>query len=184
MVKENEETLQRSVVLAIAVVIFSVIAALVVSSLLDSSAFSQGQITGTNTNESLGLVTNITNTTFSIKLSQPSATCVLEVINNATGGEVVSSGNYTFVGSACNIILGDSSTYINQSLNSTYNFSYTDAGSDVIDVSAIASLFGEFIDGLLGFLGIIGIVLGVIWLIMYVAKLFSKGGLNDLGATA
>jgi len=54
----------------------------------------------------------------------------------------------------------------------------------IISVSAIKTLYGEFINGLLGFLGIIGIVLGVIWLIMYVAKLFSKGGLNDLGQTA
>lgn len=54
----------------------------------------------------------------------------------------------------------------------------------IINTTAVAELFGEFITGLLGFLGIIGIVLGVIWLIMYVAKLFSKGGLNDLGNTA
>ena len=54
----------------------------------------------------------------------------------------------------------------------------------IINVTAISNLFGEFITGLLGFLGIIGIVLGVIWLIMYVAKLFAKGGLNDLGSTA
>ena len=54
----------------------------------------------------------------------------------------------------------------------------------IINVTAIAELYGEFINGLLGFLGIIGIVLGVIWLIMYVAKLFSRGGLNDLGQTA
>ena len=54
----------------------------------------------------------------------------------------------------------------------------------IINVTEISDLFGEFIDGLLWFLGIIGIVLGVILLIMYVAKLFTKGGLNDLGQTA
>lgn len=54
----------------------------------------------------------------------------------------------------------------------------------IINTTEVSNLFGEFITGLLGFLGIIGIVLGVIWLIMYVAKLFSKGGLNDLGQTA
>ncbi len=53
-----------------------------------------------------------------------------------------------------------------------------------VNPEQIADDFGEFITGLLGFLGIIGIVLGVIWLIMYVNKLFSKGGLNDLGQTA
>ena len=54
----------------------------------------------------------------------------------------------------------------------------------IINVTEVSLLFGEFITGLLGFLGIIGIVLGVIWLIMYVAKLFQNGGLNDLGQTA
>ena len=54
----------------------------------------------------------------------------------------------------------------------------------IINVTLVTELFGEFITGLLGFLGIIGIVLGVLWLIMYVAKLFGKGGLNDLGGTA
>lgn len=54
----------------------------------------------------------------------------------------------------------------------------------IINVTAISDLFGEFVTGLLGFLGIIGIVLGVLWLIMYVAKLFGRGGLNDLGNTA
>ena len=79
----------------------------------------------------------------------------------------------------------DASPYNNvTSLNVTYDYVYTDPGSSIVSVSDIKTLFGEFIDGLLGFLGIIGIVLGVIWLIMYVAKLFSKGGLNDLGATA
>ena len=184
MVKEKEQTLTNSIVLAIAVIILAVIAALVVSSILGSSSFSQGQITGTNTNESLGVVTNVTNSTFAIISSQPTANCTLDLIANSTGGEVLTAGNYTFFPSVCNLILQDSSSYIGESLNATYNFSYIDSGSTVVSVSDIKSLFGEFIDGLLGFLGIIGIVLGVIWLIMYVAKLFSKGGLNDLGATA
>ena len=73
--------------------------------------------------------------------------------------------------------------YNGTALNATYTFTYQAAGSTIIDVSAIKVLFGEFITGLLGFLGIIGIVLGVVWLIIYVSKLFNKGGLNDLGAT-
>ena len=53
-----------------------------------------------------------------------------------------------------------------------------------VNPSEIADDFGEFITGLLGFLGIMGVILGVLWLITYVNKLFSKGGLNGLGQAA
>ena len=183
MVEKNGQEILKAIGTAVAIVILSVIAALVVGSILDSSVFSSGPIDGTNTNESLGVVTNITNVTMDILATQPSANCSLTTLYNSTGGEVLSSGNYTFYPN-CNIILTDASLYNGTSLNATYDFTYQAAGSTIVDVPAIKTLFGEFITGLLGFLGIIGIVLGVIWLILYVAKLFSKGGLNDLGATA
>jgi len=185
MEKQKETHLMKAIALAVAIIILSVIAALVVGSILDSSVFSEGDITGTNTNESLGVVDNETNVTFAIIATQPTATCNLDVVNNATGGEVITgAGNFTYYSDACNIIMQDDSPYNNESINVTYDYTYVGEGSTIIDVSEVESLFGEFIDGLLGFLGIIGIVLGVIWLIMYVAKLFSRGGLDGLGATA
>lgn len=184
MAHQNEQELLKAIGLAVGVVILSVISALVIGSILSSSVFSQGEINGANVNESLGVVDNVTNSTFAIIATQPAANCSLSLVNNATGGEVLTSGNYTFYGSACNIILSGTSLYNGTTLNVTYTFTYTDSGSMIVDVDDIADLFGEFITGLLGFLGIIGIVLGVVWLILYVARLFSKGGLNDLGATA
>ena len=183
MVEKNGQELLKAIGTAVAIVIISVIAALVIGSILDSSVFSVGDITGTNTNESLGVVTNITNVTMDILATQPSATCSLTTLYNSTGGEILTSGNYTFY-TNCNLILTDASAYNGTALNATYTFSYVGPGSTIINVSDIKTLFGSFITGLLGFLGIIGIVLGVIWLILYVAKLFSKGGLNDLGQTA
>ena len=184
MVEKNETELMKAIGVAVAIVILGVISALIIGAILDSSIFDGTTVTGTNTNESLGTMDNITNETFAIISTQPNATCTLDNVYNSTGGEVISSGNYTFYGSDCNMILTDVSEYIGEGVNVTYGFTYIDESGLIVDVDAIAALFGEFIDGLLGFLGIIGIVLGVIWLIMYVAKLFSKGGLNDLGATA
>lgn len=183
MAEKNEQVMLKSIGIAVAIVILSVISALVVGSILDSSAFTQ-TITGTNTNESLSNVTNITNVTFAIISSQPAATCTLSSIVNATSGAVLNAGNYTFYPAVCNIILTSGSAYIGETLNATYGFSYTEGGLGIISISDTEALFGEFIIGLLGFLGIIGIVLGVVWLIIYVARLFSKGGLNDLGQTA
>ena len=185
MVKQNENELIKAIALTVGIVILGVLSALVVSSILDSSVFSQGEITGTNTNESLGVVDNVTNVTFAIISTQPTAICNLDFVYNSSGGEVIAgAGNYTFYANDCNIIMQDNSPYNGEDINVTYGYSYTGAGSSIISVSNIKTLFGEFISGLLGFLGIIGIVLGVIWLIMYVSRLFSKGGLNDLGQTA
>ena len=185
MAEQEETNIMRSISIAVAVVILAVISALVISSILGSSIFDDIPTTGTNTNESLGAVDNITNVTFAIISTASSAICDLDVIHNATGGEVVlGSGNYTFY-TDCNLIMNGTSPYNGTTLNATYSFTY-DSGTSLagVNVTEIADDFGEFITGLLGFLGIIGIVLGVIWLIMYVAKLFSKGGLNDLGQAA
>lgn len=186
MAEKNEQGLLKAIGLAVAIVILGVISALVIGSILGSSIFDDIPTTGTNTNESLGAVDNVTNVTFDIISTQSGATCSLDVIHNSTGGEIVlETGNYTFYPSACNLIMIGSSPYNGTTLNATYDFSY-DSGTSLagVNVTTISEDFGEFITGLFGFLGIIGIVLGVVWLIIYVAKLFSKGGLNDLGATA
>ncbi len=185
MVENNGQELLKAIGIAVAVTILAVISALVIGSILDSSIFDDIPTTGTNTNESLGLVNNISNTTMDIISTNPSATCTLVDVNNFTSGEVLLASNYTFFPADCNLILSQTSVYNESLLNATYGFSFASGNSLAgVNVTAVADLFGEFVTGLLGFLGIIGIVLGVIWLILYVAKLFSKGGLNDLGATA
>lgn len=177
----GQETL-KAIGTAVAVVILAVISALVVGSILDSSVFNDIPTTGTITNETLVNVTNLTVSFYSIN-SQPGADCALDSVYNSTSGQLLGALNYTDV--SCTIILNSTSSYIGEDLNVTYEFTH-DSGTSLagVNVSDIRALFGEFITGLLGFLGIIGIVLGVIWLIIYVAKLFRKGGLNDLGATA
>lgn len=174
----------KAVSTAVAIVVLAVIAALVVGAILDSGTFSQGDITGINTNESLGVVDNVTNVTFAIISTQPTAVCNFGALYNATGGElIIGTGNYTFY-TDCKLILQDDSPYVGETLNATYEYVYTGEGSQIINVADIKEDFGEFIAGLLGFLGIIGIIIGVIWLVMYVAKLFAKEGLNNLGQTA
>lgn len=185
MAQKNEQELLKSIGLAVAITILAVISALVIGNILGSSVFDDIPATGTNTNESLGLVNDISNTTMGIRSTQPLATCTLDVVNNATSGEILLASNYTFFPSVCNIQLTPTSIYNETTLNATYAFTFASGNSLAgVNVTAISEDFGEFITGLLGFLGIIGIVLGVVWLILYVARLFSKGGLNDLGATA
>ncbi len=161
--------------IAMAVVILSVIGALVIGSIVSNSVFDSGSVSGTNTNESLGLVTNITNTTFAIKATQSTATCTLTALYNASSGEALTALNYTFYSSACNLILNSTSSYVNESLNATYGYVYSTGLTALnLNVTNIGIQFGLFITGLIAFLAIIGIIVGVIWLVFYVKSLFDK----------
>ena len=44
----------------------------------------------------------------------------------------------------------------------------------IINTTAIASSFGSFVTNLIAFLAVIGTIVGVVWLVMYVKKLFDK----------
>ena len=53
----------------------------------------------------------------------------------------------------------------------------------IINVTAISNTFGEFVTNLIAFLAVIGTIVGVVWLVMYVKKLFDKKtGLADISA--
>ena len=165
----------QAIGVVMAVVILSVISALVVSSILGNSIFDTATASGTNINESLGLVNNITNTTFAIKAAQPTATCTLTTLYNASGITILESGNYTVYPSACNLILSLGSPFLNESLNATYGFVYsTGLSSTGLNVTNIGIQFGLFITGLIAFLAIIGTIVGVVWLVFYVRSLFDK----------
>lgn len=53
----------------------------------------------------------------------------------------------------------------------------------IINTSSIADSFGSFVTNLIAFLAVIGTIVGVVWLVMYVRKLFSKDeGLQNITA--
>ena len=98
---------------------------------------------GTNTNETLVSVDNVTATSFAILSTQPTASCSLTVVVNATGGETIASGNYTQP-TSCTIIATAGSSYNGTNWNVTYGYSYTlatstaasNAAEDVVDALA------------------------------------------------
>jgi hypothetical protein len=173
-----------SIALAMLVVVFVVIAALIVSTITSNSVFTDIPTTGTNTNETLTNVTNITASTFAIISTAPTATCTLTSAVNATDGTLLTAGNYTFTGSGCTFILADTSAYIGEDLNVTYAYSYASGTSQAgVNVSEISEDFGSFVTNLIAFLAVIGTIIGVVWLVLYVRKLFDKKqGIQDLTA--
>jgi large-conductance mechanosensitive channel len=53
----------------------------------------------------------------------------------------------------------------------------------IINTTAVAARFGTFVTNLIAFLAVIGTIVGVVWLVMYVKKLFDKKeGLQGISA--
>jgi flagellar biosynthesis protein FliQ len=53
----------------------------------------------------------------------------------------------------------------------------------IINTTAISNSFGTFVTNLIAFLAVIGTIVGVVWLVMYVRKLFDrKDGLQAISA--
>jgi len=53
----------------------------------------------------------------------------------------------------------------------------------IINTTVISESFGSFVTNLIAFLAVIGTIVGVVWLVMYVKKLFDKKeGLQGISA--
>ena len=53
----------------------------------------------------------------------------------------------------------------------------------IINTTAISNSFGTFVTNLIAFLAVIGTIVGIVWLVMYVKKLFDKKeGLSGISA--
>ncbi len=181
-IEKKGKTIFASIALVVGVVILISISGLIVGEVLGSSVFTDVTTNGTNSNETLTAVDNATITSFAILSSFPSATCTLSEVFNATGGEAIGSGNYTQP-TSCQIFAGNDSVYIGGDWNVTYAYTNTDfANLGGVNITQIAEAFGEFVSGLITFLGIIGIIIGIVWLLSYLAPLFSKEeGLQSFG---
>ena len=165
----------ESVVLVMGVIMLVLISALIVGSLIGSDSFSS-TLTGTNTNETLTSVDNVTASTFDIITTYPLATCTLDSIYNATTGEIPTATNYTFTGYGCTIILSNVSEFNEEDLNVTYGYSVPQQSVGGVDATWVGTQFGLFIVALLGFLAVIGVSIAIVWLLSYIKPLFSKEG--------
>ena len=179
----KSKELMSAIVSAMAICILILTGALIVGTITSNSLFNDIAVTGTNTNETLSAVDNITNSTFAIITSHSDATCSLSNVYNATGGEILTSTNYTFY-TDCNLILNSTSGYIGEDLNVTYSYSYS-SGSNLagVNVTKVGEDFGSFVTNLIAFLAVIGTIIGVVWLVFYVRRLFGKKeGITDITA--
>jgi len=168
------QTIFDSTIVVLSVIVLVVISALIVSSITDNSVFTDIPTTGTITNETLTAVNATDNSTYAIISTAPNAICVFVALYNATGGELLTAGNYTAYPD-CKIILEDLTEYSGEDLNVTYDYSYASGTSSTgLNVTKIRNDFGSFITNLVAFIAILGTIIGVIWLVLYVRRLFDK----------
>jgi len=116
-------SLQRFIISIVIVGVTLVVGIYLMSTLSDTMKIDV-TTTGTNTNETLTNVTNLTSTDFAILTTNSGATCTLSNVYNATDGVVITSGNYTQP-TSCSIQATDASQYIGNDWNVTYTYSYT-----------------------------------------------------------
>ena len=162
---------------AIMVIVFF---ALVLGSILAIDIFTNIDASGTETNETLSALDNITNATFAIVTTYPTAVCTLTDIVNTTGGEDIAAGNYTNVN--CFIILEDDSEYIGQDINVTYTYTATTSNTLAgINVDALSAIFAAFVVAVTAFVVIGGTLLGILWILPFIKPLFKKNtmGMSD-----
>lgn len=171
----------RAIVLVMTVIILVAISALIVNSLTSTFTFDDVITSGTNTNETLAAVDNLTTTNFAAYDLSGTATCVLSNVANETSGELISSGNYTQP-TTCQILAVSGSEYIGVGWNVTYDYTNTQTDEGIINTTWVAEQFGLFVTALLGFLAVIGVIIAIVWLIMYLKELFSpKAGIQTFG---
>ena len=161
---------------AVMVIVFF---ALVLGSILGIAIFQNIDASGTVNNETLSAIDNVTNATFSIITTYPTAVCTLTSLINTTGGETVAAGNYTFYDDGCNIILEDDSEYIGEDVNSTYTYTATTSNTLAgINVDALSAIFAAFVVAVTAFVVIGGTLLGILWILPYIRPLFKKDALG------
>ncbi len=177
---EQGKNVVKGIVLVMGVIILILVSALIVGSLVNSSAF-QTTLSGSVVNETLTNVTNITSSTFAIDSTYANAACSLSSLVNATDGVSVAAGNYTFTSSTCSLILTSASQYIGEALNTTYTWTSVENSIGGINTTWVGEQFGLFVTALLGFLAVIGVIIAIVWLIAYLKPLFSeKEGMGSL----
>lgn len=120
---------------------------------------------GTNTNETLTAVSNVTASSFAILTTDASSGCVVSTVENASNGAVLTSDNYTLP-SSCTILAASDSSCLNYDWNVTYTYSYVTAtatdSSNASDSMVTALSYGTSWISILVVVGFAVIVLSML----------------------
>ena len=162
------------------VILFIAVLALIVGTILGNSVFNDIGATGTVTNET-GAYINATGYTLADASVAGFSSPTITALFNATDDTIILVGN----ASVSSVGVVTNSTVTNwENVTLSYTYSRT-SGTNVagVNVTNLSNAFGGFVTGLIAFFAIAGVLIGILFLIKYVVKLFSKDdGLGGITA--
>ena len=173
----------NSVAIAMLVVVMVVISALIVSTITSNSVFSDITASGTVTNETAAWL-NETDYTLGQAGTSGFTSPVITAIWGAEGGEYnvsIATANASVTDAG---VLTNATVYTNDNVSISYTYTYSTGTNQAgVNVTQISNNFGSFVTNMIAFLAVMGTIIGVIWLVLYVRKLFDKKqGIQDLTA--
>ena len=160
------------------IIMITVFFALVLGSILSIDIFTNIDVDGTVTNETITNASAVTNSTMAIIATYPAATCTLTSLVNSTDAVAVPASNYTFY-TDCNLILTATSGFIGEDVNATYAYTYESSNTLAgIDVDALSAIFAAFVVAVTAFIVIGGTLLGILWILPFIKPLFKRDALG------
>lgn len=186
----TEEAVERSsstvsaimyVSIFLAVMLLAVVVVIGALEIANTDANGNSSVTGSNSNETLSALDNVTAQSFTIFVSQPTSVCTLGTVTNATDGVVITSGNYTQP-TTCSILLTDGSGFIGNDINVTYDYEY-ETSSTAVDVGLggirddVVSMVANFfaLAPTIGtILAVIILIATIVILVLYVSRMRNK----------
>lgn len=173
----------NSVIIAMLVVIAVVLGALIIATVTSNSTFTDIPSAQSTTNET-GAWLNETDYTLANAGVDGFASPVITAIWGAEGGEYnvsIATANATVTSAG---VVTNATVYTNDNVSISYTYTQASGTSLAgLNVTTVTNSFGTYVTNLIAFLAIMGTIIGVVWLVIYVRKLFDKKqGL--LGVTA
>lgn len=163
-----------SIVIAMSVVIMVVISALIVATITDNSVFTDTPSAQIATNETNAWL-NETAYTLANAGADGFASPVITAIWGAEGGEynvTIPTANASVTSGG---IVTNATAYTNDNVSISYTYTIASGTSQAgVNITNIRNSFGSFVTNMIAFLAVIGTIMGVVWLVLYVRKLFDK----------
>ena len=164
----------NSVIIAMLVVIAVVLGALIIATVTSNSTFDDIPSARTATNETAAWL-NETDYTLSNAGANGFASPVITAIWGDDGGSYnvsIPTANATVTSAG---VVTNATVYTNDNVSISYTYTVASGTSLAgLNVTTVTNSFGTYVTNLIAFLAVMGTIIGVVWLTLYVRKLFDK----------
>ena len=132
--------LSTSIIALVVAIVILVMGVIILQEIRDTPTVSAA-LSVNNTNET---ITTVTEAGDNLARTECGVACTIVTVQNRTGANVISSGNYTTSNSGCTVVSRASVPFNNSDWNVTYSFTYGDTACITANESVVA--VGDFSD--------------------------------------